>query len=735
MAPASPANEAALGGVADFMQMLYRRKGALALLVVAGVAVAALITAMQDRVYESKASIEIQSANENFLNLHDINPTAIPLSASAEFYVQTQADILHQDVLIEQVVKALKLDTLPEFQPQPGRWNSLRAALGWKPDPNPAESHASPVRRAANIAKKRLQIKSSRLTQVVDIVFDSKNPQLAADFANTLAETFIDQSVESRRKAAQEVQDWLGPQLGDLKVKLDKSEAALDAYARASGLMLTPGNQSLAEEKLKSIQDELAKAQGDRIARQAQYGLMATNKPETIVDDPSLRDYEAKIVELRRQLADLETLLTPENNKVVRLKAQVDALEAARQKATQQIGKRLQNDYTSAEARESKLDAAYASQSARVANLATKMTHYDTLKHDVDTNRQFYVAMLQRINDASVASAVRQSNIRLVGPAMPATIPYKPNVPQNLLVGLVSGLALGLGFVLLAEFGNRGLREPGEAGAYLNLPELGAIPKFEQLTEFPQRLLGSAGGTHSVERVAHEQRLSGWSDSFRAAAASIMASGRNGDHPRVLVVTSSVPMEGKTTVAGNLAVALAEISRRVLVIDADVRWPRLHKVFNLDNGWGLSDLLCDRDAADGVPLEDLAKKTSVPHLYLLPSGPGADNVFGMLYSERMRRLMGRFRREFDHVIVDAPPCLEIPDARILARHADGVVLVVRANHADKRSALAAAQRLLLDGIPVVGTILNDWDPAGGAKSYGYGSAYGYGARTTHDRIA
>jgi receptor protein-tyrosine kinase len=490
--------------------------------------------------------------------------------------------------------------------------------------------------------------------------------------------------------------------------------------------MFTQGQQSLAEDRLKSLQDELGRAQADRIARQSQYSLVGPSQADTITDAPAVRDYDSKIADLRRQLADMESLMTPENYKVVRLKAQLEQLEAARRQEVQHLQQRLQNDYKSAESREQSLAQSYAHQSGVVQGLSDKIMHYNNLKHEVDTNRQFYESMLQRINEAGIASAVRQSNIRLVGPADLPLKPYKPNVMFNLGMGAFLSLVLGVGLVLYQEQGNQSLRAPGEAGVYLRLPELGAIPKFEHRISLPQRLLGAGNGQRSLARITQANRLSFWSESFRGAVTSILSNSASGDYPHVLVLTSALPMEGKTTVTSNLGIALAEISERVLLIDADVRAPRLHKLFNLDNSWGLSDLLADTDHAEERPLETLVQATASPNLFVLPSGPTTERIFGLLHSDHMERLMARFRREFQYVLLDAPPCLQVADARILGKHADGVVLVVRANHVNKKMALAAAQRLLADGIPVLGTILNDWDLAAD-RDYGYGYGYGYGS--------
>ena len=237
------------------------------------------------------------------------------------------------------------------------------------------------------------------------------------------------------------------------------------------------------------------------------------------------------------------------------------------------------------------------------------------LKREADGNRQFYESMSRRADEADVASTVRQSNVRLVGPAQPAAHPYKPNVPLNLALGMFGGLALAIGYVMLQEQTNSALRAPGDAGAYLTLPELGAIPKAEASGGLARwAFWARAMGNHTSNGPRWSSRLRDVSESFRATLASILSASHNGDHPHVMVVTSSRPMEGKTTVVSNLGIALAEIGNKVLLIDGDMRRPQLHKVFDQVNSWGLSDVLREKNAIEELPLEALVKKTAVPRL-------------------------------------------------------------------------------------------------------------------------
>jgi len=588
-------------GAIACLRALYRQKITLLYIIGAGVVAAGLISLAQPRWYRSEASLEIQGINENFLNTRDIYPAVASGGDSSGTYVQTQAEILQQDALIEQVVKRLHLEARPEFQGGASFWDKFRRV------PGPGPASAPDVHSAVDIVKKDVKIVPSRASRIIRIVCDARKPQVAADVANALAQTFIERSIETRLHAAQQTHMSLSLQLAELRNKLLKSEAELAATGHAAG---------------------------------STFGL-------------------------------------------------------SRQRP-------------------------FPNGSSQAESIA-----YNILKREVESNRRFYETMLQRVDDARIAAAVRQSNIGFVGPAQPASHPYKPNLPLNVAIGMFGSMILGIGWVMLREQTNSFLRTPGDAGVYLSLPELGAIPKVSSPDLTAQRLHLST--RNADVDLAIKPQISGLSEPFRATLASILSARRNGHQANTLLITSALPMEGKTTVVSNLAVGLAEIGSKVLLIDGDMRRPRLHKVFDQPNSWGLSDVLRENNAIEELPLDVLVKKTAVPGVYLLPSGVCADNIFGLLWSDRLARLFPRFRQEFDHVLVDAPPCLEFADARIIARYADQLLLVVRANYTDRRTARDAVQRLVLDGIPVMGVILNGCDPAQ-SDMYRYDFYYGLNRR-------
>jgi capsular exopolysaccharide synthesis family protein len=317
---------------------------------------------------------------------------------------------------------------------------------------------------------------------------------------------------------------------------------------------------------------------------------------------------------------------------------------------------------------------------------------------------------------------------------------------MNAGLGLMAGLFLGVAFVVMRERADRTLQEPGDLAYYLQVPELGIIPsaaakdnlhsgyfqRRKKVTAAAKLIPDAAmttvdGKTHDdcVELVTWQHKPSVAAEAFRLVLTSILFTGKNGDRPRVLVLTSASPSEGKSTVISNLAIALAEIKQRVLVIDADMRKPRQHTIFDVSNERGLSTLLEERPLMPAT-LEGVVQESSVPGLFVLTSGPATRAASSLLFSGNMAELLAKFKAEFDMVLIDTPPMLQMPDARVVGRMADAVILVARAGHTTREAAVAARGRLVEDDTRVLGTILNDWNPKMSPGGYyGYYKGYSY----------
>jgi succinoglycan biosynthesis transport protein ExoP len=725
--------EPGLGLLPEYLQILRRRKGTLILIVFLGLLTSLLLTLPQTPIYQARASIEIQNLNENFLNTRNVSPTA---NDGASYVpgsdLQTQARILQSESLLERV--AAKVDLEKKLFPEggSGRPSVWRKALGLREG-----TQASTREKILTLVAENLKISTTATTRLVEIHYDSTDPQLAADFANTLTAEFVQQNLESHWKTTQQTGEWLTRQMQDVRIKLEKSEDQLQRYAQASGLLFISEKDNVAEEKLRQLQEELSKAQADRVTSQSKYELATTASPESlpeVLDDATLKEYQIKLTDLRRQLAEVSSSLTPAHPAVKKVQAQVTALELSLDKERTNVVQRIRNEFQSAQRRERLLAANYTSQAGLMSEQAAKVTHYNILKHEVDTNRQLYDSMLQNVQEAGMTSALGASNIRVVDSAERPTRPYKPRVVLNSALGLLAGAFFGIAFVVVQDRADRSIQGPGDTALYLDVPELGAIPsakaKRGRLPAYYQNGKAfenkkSENGKPQVELITSYKKPSLIGDRFRATLTSILYSGENGDRPRIIVITSANSEEGKTTVASNLALALAEIGQpvlmqSVLLIDGDMRRPRLHEIFGVPNRWGLTDLLEGKTQPNGC--EGMVFKTGFRNLYLLPSGSSASNISGLLHSPRALEFLNRMREEFHTVIIDTPPMLHMPDARVLGRLADGVILVVRSAQTMRDAAVAARQRLTDDRTRVLGTILNQWDPR---KTNNYSCGYGY----------
>ena len=744
-------------GLLDYLRLGRRHKGALLLSVLVGTVLGLFYSMSQTPVYRAYASLEI----------HGFDQSLMPGNAggggeSTQTDIFTAIEVMRSAPLIERVVAKLGLDDLvPPQKP----WDpSLMERLMGTPPPLPR----TPLQRMTGWAQASLDVNPAGQARVLSISYDSPDPRGAAEFANALAEEFINYSLEMRWESAQRTHDWLTKQLVDFKEKLADSERKMQAYARDSALLITSGTTSVSEDKLRQLQAGLVTAQGERVVRQSQYELAVATPIDAlpdVIDSDVIRTHQMRLAELRSESAQLRSTLTPRHYKVQQVEAQITELASTLEQERTRIADRVRNEYQSALRREKILQNDFERQAGLVTQEAQKSIEYNMLKHDVESNRQLYDGMLQRMKEASVLSALQATSARVLDPATPPTRPYAPNPVQGGVVGMFAGMLLGFGFVLLREWTDRSIKGPGDTTFYLNLPALGTIPSARRVPGGMSRLdwlplapsirkllsLQTAGkngangtnGTHGlngrdgkhgaltvhgsepcIELATWQQKNSLLAECYRATLTSILFSSQQGDPPKIIVLSSPDPGEGKTSTVSNLGIALAEIGRRVVLVDGDMRRPRLHRVFGLPGNKGLTDLLRSEIPIDQHSIDKIAHPTEVPGLFVLPGGSGAVNISNLLYSARMPELLERLKAEFDTVLIDSPPMLQIPDARVLGRMADAVILVVRAGQTSRDSAVAASQRFAEDHTPVLGTILNQWDPRGHAGFYdGYHEYY------------
>jgi len=692
-----------------YLKTISGRKWTLAALTILGILLATLAVWRRPYVYQARAYLEVQGINENVLNRREVDLTA-PSDNTSQSYINTEARLLESGPFLDYVAGVMN-------HGQSGAWQP-------------------PITRREIAGAMR--VRTHEMDRVVEVSAESTDPKRAAGIANTIATEFVHRDLERRMASSKSTSEWLNRELDGLGSKVRSSESALQDYTRRNNLLIDSEQGSVAEMRLREVQDDLAKAQADRIAKESLYENLKAEMqgPHSApLGDNTLDNYQLQLTTLRKELAEMEATYAPGYYKIAPLKAQIAELEKASSQQRSNALAKVENDYRTAARREAMLQQKYSAQYQDTASQTNKMVRYTALKNEAELNRKIYAAMLERVKSFDVASALQASNIQVIEAAEIPTFPIRPNKP---MIAILTGLAFlfaGILWVVSRATGNRSIREPGEAQQYLRSPELGVIPAAASDRYAPamrrrskEAVAAAANGVRpGVETITWHCSPSFMAESFRSTSASLLIPKPGRSRPRVLLISSLSPSEGKTTVASNMAIALAGAAGRVLLIDGDRRRARLHSVFGVRNEKGLTELLQNGSGADAT---DYVLDTAIPNLHLLPSGKGAQQTSDMLYSERLSDLIEQFRQEFEVVLIDTPPLMHLPDARILGRVADGVILVLRAGRVRYESAVAIEDRLREDGIPVIGTVLNDWDP----KKNGYGiypedkRAYAYFAR-------
>jgi capsular exopolysaccharide synthesis family protein len=501
-----------------------------------------------------------------------------------------------------------------------------------------------------------------------------------------------------------------------MRRKVEASEEALQQYAARNGLHFsTDRGEAISEDGLRQVQADLLHARTDLMQKQARRQLAEAAKADSLADvdkDPDLRELRAKLDDLHRQEAELLTIYKPSYSEVLKVQAQADEVERALAQAKKRVVGRVLDEYKESSQTESLLSSAYRDALAKAAAESQTAIQYDILKREADANLTAYQDMLAKVKELSLATAFRSSNVRIIDPAEPPKRPNSPKLPMNLALGLCSGLMLGIGYALVSERSNPSLRHPGEAMMRLGIPELATIPNLDgpfagHFALPPPTQDPDANSSLSILRDQTMEEDESTMDAFRTLLTSILFSSARGKHPKVVVVTSAAGQEGKTTVACNLAIALARAGKTVLLVDGDLRKPALHRKFSLPNMIGLGNLL--QAGCDSTDAQFAVLQTSVNRLSVLPSGSFSSAPADLLFQPNLHALMNSYREHFDMIVIDSPPLVGVPDARLLGRAADGVVLVARANKTSRGSLVTACHRLGLDHSRVLGVVLNDWN--------------------------
>lgn len=684
-------------------------------------------TLKQRPVYEGKVLIEINPEQPQVLNFREVAQVAPTVDIDS--YRETQYAILLSRTLAESVSNDLKLYQYPEFYKK----RVLFGLFEFNPDKIPSPSDSAPPDSKSEAYRNTLDhfrvstdVNPIRRSNLVEVSFFSTDPQLAAEVANKLADSYIQQNLQIKWDETSKASEWLEVKMTEQKAKLEKAEDNLQSYARANSIVFITQSQNLVNASLEQVQTEYTKAQAERFVKESQYSLLQQGKIQDlpgILDNKLIQDLEMKLADLDREYGQTTAWVKPDYPRARAILKEKAVLEKKVDEKKKALLNNIADEYHSAVAREKYLAQAVEDRKKDVNAIAEKTIQYNILKREADSDRQLYDGLLERLKEAKVSSGLSASNIHVVDSADVPKSQSKPRVLLNLFLGVILGLGLGVGLAFFQEYMDNTLKTSDEVETLLRLPSLGVLPTLT-LNGSEEASGGKIVAVAPLNggAVAHGIQTSPVVvEAFRSLRTSILLSAN--PVPKMILITSALPSEGKTTVAVNLGATLASLGSNVIIIDCDMRRPSLHHSTGVENNPGFVQALTGH-----VDLQQaILPVPGVTNLSAIPCGPIPPNPAEVLSSPLTGELLRRLRSQFEYVIVDSPPLLSVADSRILATITDGVVMVVRA-YGTPYDVVRRARALLYGaGARILGVALNDVDIRGDGYGYSYDYRYDYGA--------
>lgn len=720
----------------EYLRIVLKRKWVLIGFAAVLLVLAAVNSFTTRPLYRATATILIEEPGSSMLNIQELLNYQIGYGNDyIGTYFNTQLRLLTSRSLAERVAKRMNLASRPEFQsPRRGRPSILGAvrrfaSLSWL-TPRPKRDAASEAASRATMTPASafaftilggLIVTPVVETRLVDVSYTSPYPRLAADVVNALVEEFITFSVETRYEATQQASEFLNEQIAQLREDLGVKERELQKYGEEKKLLFLNANESSVVNKFADVNTAFTEAQIDRFKKEATYRELRDVKLDALpqfVNNPLIQSLKTSYVQIKNEVDEKSKTYRADHPEMIRLKARLDSTQSELQSELQKAVGAAEADYRAALNKETSLQGLLDTQRTDVVRTNNNSILYNSLKIEVDNKRTLLTSLISKQNETLVSArlgGLRTSNIKIIDPALVPGGPFTPNIPRNLMMALLLGLFGGLGLVFLFEYLDNTVKGPEDAEKITGLASLGIIPYLSP-DGAKKRDSGKYGYTYGneaavpddsspkvteIELVNHLFPKFSIAEDYRTIRTSILFS-RADATPKVICFTSSLPQEGKSATISNLAVSFAQLEGRVLLIDADLRKPRLHKVFGARNTVGLSGYLAGR-----VPFEDAVQKTQIDNIWLMTSGPHPPNPAELLNSRHMRELIAQARERFDTVLIDTPPVLAVIDPVIVASLADATVVIVRAAKTTRKALGRAVAEIRKSKADVIGLVFNE----------------------------
>lgn len=663
-----------------------------------------VVTMMQTPIYQASARLEVVSPSARIFE--DIE--LVSEAADQRAFLTAREKILTR-ALAERVVFQLGLTERPDFlypSPSFSPWNLLNRAFGLK-DTATLDDHDAERRQNIAIARVLGAMSVSLIpnTSLLTISFKDQSPDYARDIANQIAQSFIDQRVDQTGETSSLARQFIQEQVLQVKNKLQDSEQALVDYAREAGITVTGGESSLISSNVNAINTALAKAIEERLSSDLlvkQIDLGRGDSLEQVLGSDPLQKLRSEIVSLTAEYQQKLTTFKPGFPEMQQLQTRIRELERQYTNGVAIIHDGIRMKREEAIGREAELRTKLAELERAQIEYEDKSIQYTILKRDVDSNRSQYDTLISKLNEIGVGSELKTQNAAIVDFAIRPSSPVTPRLVINLAMAFALMMALSAAIIYLLELLNNTFVNPDQVENELGLPVLGILPKVE---------------ADALEAQLKDPK-SGLSEAYRSLRTSIQFSGTEG-MPRTLMVTSSEPSEAKSTTVHKLAMDFAALGKKVLVIDADLRKPSMHRQLGMDNLLGLSNLLTNSLEREDMSL--VMRRVREENVWVITSGTIPPNPVDLLSSTKMALLIDRVSARFDITIIDGPPVIGLSDAPILSRITQASLLLVSTNNVSRKSAKASLKRLRSAGGNVIGAVLTQFS----VKAFDYNYAYRY----------
>jgi polysaccharide biosynthesis transport protein len=696
----------------EFWRTILKRKGIVITFALTLVASVTVFSFLATPMFTAKGTLAIEP-EPNILSFEEI----FQIEAVSDDFIQTQYKLLESRTLAEETMARLKLAENARFAgAAPGAQHTGGPAGRWK---------------SANSFLARLKINPIPQTRLVEVRFKDPEPQLAAAALNTLFGAYVDMNVQKKQQATEQANAFLTTQITQVRSEIEASEKKLLEYGAEKNIITLGDKETTVVEKLGALNKALTEAQIDLIHKESFYNEIRSaspdNLPEAITDNELIQRLREEYVRLKGDYVKSQAVFKSDYPEMQRLKSSLDAAKTALENEMLALRKSASSDFQAALKKANSLESVFNKQKEEALQLNSNAILYNSLKNEIDNKKNLLDSLLRRQSETAVSirlKGLRTSNIWIVDRADVPLYPSSPRKIPNIVLALLLGICGGLGLAFLFERLDSSVSDSEDVERYAGLPSLGIVPAFtrtglraadisgtkatsgEKAAIAEERKAGhdsvqGQGDIASIELIAHQAPESAYAEHYRSIRTTFLLEAARAQL-KVVTISSALPGEGKTATVVNLGIVLAQLGHRVLLLDADLRRPRLHTIFKVQNTWGLTNTL-----GNGCEPRGLISPTGIRGLFLMKSGPIPPNPTDLLGSDKMGALLDELRKHFAFILVDTPPVLSVSDVAVLGPKIDANIFVVRSGKTPRQILGRARANLETHKITSLGVILNN----------------------------